>query len=139
MQPFLQYWRRGLGCGHHACHKVTLVRHHRGVGTVDGARDGHATISGRGLDWDSVPMRLFQKAKRLGTWDPQALDLSKDAADWAGFNKVERDFLLRTLVLFQAGEEGVTSDLLPLIMAVAAEGRLEEANYLTSFLWEEAM
>ena len=83
-------------------------------------RGGYATISGRGLDWDSVPMRLFQKAKRLGTWDPQALDLSKDAADWAGFSEVERDFLLRTLVLFQAGEEGVTSDLLPLIMAVAA-------------------
>src|SRR5256885_10680430 len=79
-------------------------------------------------------MQLFQKAKRLGTWDPQALDLSKDAADWAGFSEVERDFLLRTLVLFQAGEEGVTSDLLPLIMAVAAEGRLEEEIYLTSFL-----
>src|SRR5207244_1541764 len=96
------------------------------------------TMSGRGLDWDSVPMRLFQKAKRLGTWDPQALDLSRDAADWAGFTDVERAFLLRTLVLFQAGEEGVTSDLLPLIMAIAAEGRLEEEIYLTSFLWEEA-
>src|SRR5213594_3007215 len=83
-------------------------------------------------------MRLFQKAKRLGTWDPQALDLSKDAADWAGFSEVERDFLLRTLVLFQAGEEGVTRDLLPLIMAVAGEGRIEEEIYLTSFLWEEA-
>src|SRR5207245_10766486 len=83
-------------------------------------------------------MRLFQKAKRLGTWDPQALDLSRDAADWNGFTDLERDFLLRTLVLFQAGEEGVTRDLLPLIMAIAAEGRLEEEIYLTSFLWEEA-
>src|SRR2546421_11110597 len=83
-------------------------------------------------------MRLFQKAKRLGTWDPQALDLSRDAADWNGFTDLERDFLLRTLVLFQAGEEGVTSDLLPLIMAIAAEGRIEEEIYLTSFLWEEA-
>ncbi len=40
--------------------------------------------------------------------------------------------------MFQAGEEGVTSDLLPLIMAVAGEGRIEEEIYLTSFLWEEA-
>ena len=32
----------------------------------------------------------------------------------------------------------MTSDLLPLIMAIAAEGRLEEEIYLTSFLWEEA-
>jgi len=83
-------------------------------------------------------MRLFQKAKRLGTWDPQQLDFSADAQDWAGFSDTERDFLLRTLALFQAGEEGVTSDLLPLIMAVADEGRIEEEIFLTSFLWEEA-
>ena len=101
-------------------------------------RERYATISGRGLDWGSVPMRLFQKAKRLGTWDPQAIDFSRDAADWRGFDDEERDFLLRTLTLFQAGEEGVTSDLLPLIMAVADEGRLEEEIFLTSFLWEEA-
>ena len=101
-------------------------------------RERYATISGRGLDWDSVPMRLFQKAKRLGTWDPQAIDLSRDGADWSGFDDTECDFLLRTLTLFQAGEEGVTSDLLPLIMAVADEGRLEEEIFLTSFLWEEA-
>jgi ribonucleoside-diphosphate reductase beta chain len=99
---------------------------------------GYATISGRGLDWDSVPMRLFQKAKRLGTWDPQELDFSADAADWASFTDIERDFLLRTLALFQAGEEGVTNDLLPLIMAIAEEGRIEEEIFLTSFLWEEA-
>lgn len=83
-------------------------------------------------------MRLFQKAKRLGTWDPQAIDFSRDGADWARLTADERDFLLRTLALFQAGEEGVTSDLLPLIMAVAGEGRIEEEIYLTSFLWEEA-
>ena len=101
-------------------------------------REGYATVSGKGLDWDSVPMRLFQKAKKLGTWDPQAIDFSKDRPDWESFTDVERDFLLRTLSLFQAGEEGVTSDLLPLIMAVADEGRLEEEMFLTSFLWEEA-
>jgi len=98
----------------------------------------YATISGRGLDWDSVPMRLFQKAKRLGTWDPQQLDFSADTVDWKAFTDTERDFLLRTLALFQAGEEGVTSDLLPLIMAIAEEGRIEEEIFLTSFLWEEA-
>src|SRR5438445_5743437 len=83
-------------------------------------------------------MRLFQKAKRLGTWDPQTLALTRDATDWASFNDTERDFLLRTVALFQAGEEGVTNDLLPLIMAVADEGRIEEEIFLTSFLWEEA-
>ncbi len=98
----------------------------------------YVTLSGQGLDWNSVPMRLFQKAKKLGAWDPQGLDFSHDAADWASFNDIERDFLLRTVALFQAGEQGVTSELLPLIMAIAEEGRLEEEIFLTSFLWEEA-
>ena len=106
--------------------------------TAGGARHGYATISTRGLDWESVPMRLFQKAKRLGTWDPQAIDFGRDGSDWAAMTDVERDFILRTVALFQAGEEGVTTDLLPLIMAVAQEGRLEEEIFLTSFLWEEA-
>jgi ribonucleoside-diphosphate reductase beta chain len=39
---------------------------------------------------------------------------------------------------FQAGEEAVTVALLPLIMTIAQEGRLEEEMYLTSFLFEEA-
>lgn len=98
----------------------------------------YATITGRGLDWGSVPMRLFQKAKRLGAWDPQAIDFSREVADWEAFTPDERDFILRTVSLFQAGEEGVTQDLLPLIMAVAEEGRIEEEMFLTSFLWEEA-
>src|SRR5437867_9850276 len=83
-------------------------------------------------------MRLFQKAKKLGTWDPQAIDFSHGKPDCDAFDDTERDFLLRTLALFQAGEEGVTSDLRPLIMVVADEGRLEEEIFLTSFLWEEA-
>jgi ribonucleoside-diphosphate reductase beta chain len=39
--------------------------------------------------------------------------------------------------LFQAGEESVTLDLLPLIETIALEGRLEEELFLTAFLWEE--
>jgi ribonucleoside-diphosphate reductase beta chain len=100
-------------------------------------RDGYATTS-RGLDFDSVPMRLFQKAKRLGTWDPNDIDVAQDAADWTAMSEVEQRSLLRLITLFQAGEEAVTLDLLPLIMTVAREGRVEEEVYLTSFLWEEA-
>jgi ribonucleoside-diphosphate reductase beta chain len=83
-------------------------------------------------------MRLWQKAKRLGTWDPAAIALERDREHWADLEHVEREFLLRTLALFQAGEEAVTLDLLPLIETIAAEGRIEEEIYLTSFLWEEA-
>ena len=46
--------------------------------------------------------------------------------------------MLHLTSLFQAGEEAVTLDLLPLIRAIAQEGRIEEEMYLTTFLWEEA-
>ncbi|MFN8376656.1 MAG: R2-like ligand-binding oxidase [Anaerolineae bacterium] len=46
--------------------------------------------------------------------------------------------ILHLTSLFQAGEEAVTLDLLPLIMTIAKEGRIEEEIFLTSFLWEEA-
>src|SRR5438309_4358179 len=101
-------------------------------------RSAYATTSERGLRWDSVPMRLWQKAKRLGIWDPAAIAFERDREDWAGLAHDEQEFLLRTLALFQAGEEAVTIDLLPLIETIAAEGRIEEEMYLTSFLWEEA-
>lgn len=92
----------------------------------------------RGLRRDSPPMRLFEKAKRLGIWNPSDIDFSRDQADWARLSANERDLLLRLTALFQAGEEAVTLDLLPLIGAVARDGRLEEELFLTSFLWEEA-
>ena len=96
------------------------------------------TLSSRGLRHDILPMRLYHKAKRLGIWDPRSIDLTQDRQDWLRIpdNYKER---LRNLVLgFQAGEEAVTLDLLPLIITIAREGRLEEEMFLTTFLWEEA-
>jgi len=46
--------------------------------------------------------------------------------------------LLRLTVLFQAAEESMTRDLLPLVMAVVREERLEEQLFLTTFLADEA-
>lgn len=92
----------------------------------------------RGLRRDSPPMRLFEKAKRLGVWNPSELDLTRDAADWLRLGDEERDLLLRLTALFQAGEEAVTLDLLPLVQAVARDGRVEEELFLTTFLFEEA-
>lgn len=92
----------------------------------------------RGLDRDLPPMRLYEKAKRLGIWNPADIDLSKDKADWASFSAEEKDLIWLLLGLFVAGEEAVTLDLLPLIEVVAREGRIEEEMYLTTFLFEEA-
>lgn len=101
-------------------------------------RQAYSSTSKGGIRFDSVPMRLFQKAKKLGIWDPTDIDLTQDKKDWAASTELEREFALRLISLFQAGEEAVTLDLLPLIGAVARDGRLEEEIYLTSFLWEEA-
>jgi ribonucleoside-diphosphate reductase beta chain len=100
-------------------------------------RDSFATTT-RGLHRDSPPMRLFEKAKRFGIWNPADIDLRQDAADWQHMTDDERRLILHLTTLFQAGEEAVTLDLLPLIETIAAEGRLEEEMFLTTFLFEEA-
>jgi ribonucleoside-diphosphate reductase beta chain len=101
------------------------------------SRDGFITAK-RGLRHDHPAMRLWHKAKRFGVWDPQGIDFTQDAQDWARLNDLERRVLLHLASLFQAGEESVTLDLLPLIGVIAHENRLEEEMFLTSFLWEEA-
>jgi ribonucleoside-diphosphate reductase beta chain len=92
----------------------------------------------RGLDRDAQTMRLYEKAKRLGIWNPSDIGFTQDILDWEWLKPDERDMILRLVAMFQAGEEAVTLDLLPLVMVIAQEGRLEEEMYLTTFLAEEA-
>ena len=92
----------------------------------------------RGLNRELPPTRLYEKAKRLGIWNPSDIDFAKDKQDWAGFTDEEKDLIWLLLSMFVAGEEAVTLDLLPLIQAIAQEGRLEEEMFLTTFLFEEA-
>ena len=92
----------------------------------------------RGLDRSLPPMRLYEKAKRLGIWNPSDIDLSKDKSVWSTLKDDEKDLIQRLLAMFVAGEEAVTLDLLPLIHVIAREGRVEEEMFLTSFLFEEA-
>lgn len=92
----------------------------------------------RGLDRNLPPMRLYEKAKKLGVWNPSDIDLSEDKTDWTSLTGDEKDLILRLLAMFAAGEEAVTLDLLPLIEVIAREGRLEEEMFLTTFLFEEA-
>ncbi len=92
----------------------------------------------RGLNRQLPAMRLYEKAKRFGIWNPSDIDLRQDAREWSALLVDERDLLLRLTAMFQAGEEAVTLDLLPLVMAIARDGRIEEEIYLTTFLFEEA-
>ncbi len=97
-----------------------------------------ASTSARGLDRAGVPMRLFEKAKHLGVWNPSDIDFTQDKVDWQGLNTLEQEVLLHLTSLFQAGEEAVTADILPLLLTISGEGRIEEELYLTTFLFEEA-
>jgi ribonucleoside-diphosphate reductase beta chain len=96
------------------------------------------TTARRRLDRDSMPMRLYEKARKFGVWNPSEIDLTQDRADWLSLSPEEQELLLRLTAMFQAGEEAVTLDLLPLIQVIAQEGRLEEEIFLTSFLADEA-
>ncbi len=84
------------------------------------------------------PLRLYQKAKKLGIWNPADIDFSQDRKDWQQLNELEREVLLHLTTLFQGGEEAVTMDILPLMLCVARERRIEEELYLSTFLFEEA-
>nr|WP_019119745.1 R2-like ligand-binding oxidase [Brevibacillus massiliensis] len=96
------------------------------------------TTGCRGLQQDLLPYQLYQKAKRFGTWNPQDIDFSQDRDDWVRMTAEQRDETLRRMAGFLGGEEAVTLDLLPLIMAIAKQGRIEEEMFLTTFLFEEA-
>lgn len=92
----------------------------------------------KGLDFESFPMKLFQKAKQYGIWNPSDIDLTTDREHWKKLQADEKEILIHLSGLFLAGEEAVTVDILPLMVVIANEGRLEEEIFLTSFLWEEA-
>jgi ribonucleoside-diphosphate reductase beta chain len=64
--------------------------------------------------------------------------LSQDREDWSRLTAEQQEEVLRRISGFLGGEEAVTLDLLPLIMAIAREGRIEEEMFLTTFLFEEA-
>jgi ribonucleoside-diphosphate reductase beta chain len=100
-------------------------------------RQGFTSLRAGGLDWDSLPLRLFDKGNRK-FWNPRDLDFSADVEDWQDFTVNERDNALLLCAQFIAGEEAVTQDLQPFLQAMAAEGRFGDEMYLTQFCFEEA-
>lgn len=107
-------------------------------GVAPAARQTFLTTSARGLRHEILPMRLYHKAKKLGVWDPRAIDFTRDREDWRKLAENERTVILHLTTLFQSGEESVTLELLPALLVMAHEGRLEEEMYLSTFLFEEA-
>ena len=86
----------------------------------------------------SLPYNLYQKAKRHGIWNPVDIDFSQDKEDWKKLSDAQQLEVLTQFAQFIGGEEAVTADILPMIMAVSKKGWFEEESYLTTFLFEEA-
>lgn len=93
--------------------------------------------------FDAKSLDLYHKAKRLA-WDPAAIDLSRDGADW---ERLRRDHVAeryaeqihQLLALFHAGEESVTRTLAAYAGAVGRAGLGIGAElHLAAQLFEEA-
>lgn len=98
----------------------------------------YVSTSEKGINRESLPFKLYEKAKKFGVWDPNDIDFSKDKADWESLSNDQRDSLLQLIAFFYSAEEAVTHDILPMIHAVSKLGHFEEEMYLTTFLFEEA-
>jgi ribonucleoside-diphosphate reductase beta chain len=101
-----------------------------------GRRTGFATLQRGGLNFDSLPMRLFTKGNARH-WNPADIDFTQDARDVAAMTEHERWWTCSLATQFMAGEESVTQDLQPFVAAMAAEGRIADEMYLTQFAFEE--
>jgi len=93
--------------------------------------------STRGLDYESVPWKLWEKSKKL-FWDPADIDFSQDAIDWQEMSEEERTLVALSARGFMVGEEAVTLDIVPLLRCMSDLGRLEDTMYLSMFAMEEA-
>ena len=93
--------------------------------------------STRGLNYDSVPWKLWEKSKKL-FWDPADIDFSQDAVDWQTMTDEERTLVAMSARGFMVGEEAVTLDIVPLLRCMSDLGRLEDTMYLSMFAMEEA-
>ncbi|MEO6793430.1 MAG: R2-like ligand-binding oxidase [Mycobacterium sp.] len=101
------------------------------------ARTHYGSLAAGGLNWNSLPLKLFTGGNAK-FWDPADIDFSRDGADWATLTDTERDIAARLCALFITGEEAVTKDIQPFMAAMRAEGRLGDEMYLTQFTFEEA-
>src|SRR6202000_2423716 len=93
--------------------------------------------STRGLDYESVPWKLWERSKKL-FWDPADIDFAQDAADWRALCDEERTLVPSSARGFMVGEEAVTLDIVPLLRCMSDLGRLEDTMYLAMFAMEEA-
>ena len=100
-------------------------------------RAGFAALDAGGLNWNSLPLRLWRKGNAM-FWNAEDIDLSAEAEGWATLDGDDLAAASRLSAMFLAGEEAVTHDIQPFLAAMSAEGRLGDEMYLAQFCFEEA-
>jgi ribonucleoside-diphosphate reductase beta chain len=81
--------------------------------------------------------RKYEKAV-ANVWNPRDLDYSQDARDWQRLTDTQRSSILGITVRFFAGEQAVTDELVPMIVAAKALGHYDWVMFLSTFMMEEA-
>lgn len=81
--------------------------------------------------------RKYEKATRK-VWDPKQFDYDQDRADWERLTDAQRQGILTITVRFEAGEQEVTDELLPMLSAAHGLRRFDWVMYLSTFMLEEA-
>jgi ribonucleoside-diphosphate reductase beta chain len=100
-------------------------------------RNRYAALREGGLNWNSLPLRLFVGGNAK-FWNPADIDFSRDRAYWEQLSEPEHEIATALCAQFVAGEESVTQDIQPFMRAMRSEGRLADEMYLTQFAFEEA-
>lgn len=81
--------------------------------------------------------RKYEKATRK-VWDPKTFEYDEDRADWERLTDAQREGIVTITVRFEAGEQEVTDELLPMLAAAHALGRFDWVMYMSTFMLEEA-
>jgi ribonucleoside-diphosphate reductase beta chain len=68
-------------------------------------------------DLDALAFAMYQKAVRLGTWQPSAVDLGRDKPDVEALDERHRAYLERFAAAFYNAEENVAKLFGPWVMA----------------------
>lgn len=83
---------------------------------------------------DEVAWDLYRKAIRFGTWDPAAIDLSRDKADFEALDPNLQGYLIHFCTGFLDAEENVALKFCPWIMLGSST---EQQAFLSTQLLEE--
>ncbi|MEA2720205.1 MAG: ribonucleoside-diphosphate reductase beta chain [Candidatus Eremiobacteraeota bacterium] len=108
------------------------MAHEHTARSIETAPD--ADLGARTDSLDEAAHQLWRKAVRFGTWDPAAIDLSADKAQFAELDRPLQVYLTRFCAAFFNAEENVAKLFAPWVMAAPST---QQQAFLSTQLIEE--